>query len=425
MNLRRVELRDWKAYRHGRFLFPAAEGQRNIILIGAPNGFGKTSFFEALTLGLFGREGLPLIPRATFEPSGDGDGKLQTSYNQFLKEAIHKRAITEGRPSCSIELEFEDDDNEKVVLKRSWHFSANGSHKPQDEELLIFRGAANRAMGPHPTVTDRPAWYRDFIARTFLPSPLAAFFLFDGERVRQFATRGMEAQVRKGIEGLLGLPVLRSLQDSLRRYADNRRSQVTTPSDVKVTDVQGAIARIQGELEQLKQRIDESEAVLPRLESDRDEIARELSRLGGGSQAMLQDLIQDEQRLRSTVEKQADELQKLLAGDLAIALAGEALRDETLARLESEEVREKWETGRTQGAQGLARFIDRLRTSLSAITPKLKSDSPRALGRTTPDRRAGAFHEAGRPGHHALHRYRDRGKISGFCPPPGSLRLPA
>lgn len=374
MNLRRVELRDWKAYRHGRFLFPAAEGQRNIILIGAPNGFGKTSFFEALTLGLFGREGLPLIPRATFEPSGDGDGKLQTSYNQFLKEAIHKRAITEGRPSCSIELEFEDDDNEKVVLKRSWHFSANGSHKPQDEELLIFRGAANRALGPPPTVTDRPAWYRDFIARTFLPSPLAAFFLFDGERVRQFATRGMEAQVRKGIEGLLGLPVLRSLQDSLRRYADSRRSQVTTPSDVKVTDVQGEIARIQGELEQLKQRIDESEAVLPRLESDRDEIARELSRLGGGSQAMLQDLIQDEQRLRSTVEKQADELQKLLAGDLAIALAGEALRDETLARLEAEEVREKWETGRTQGAQGLTRFIDRLRTSLSAITPKLKSD---------------------------------------------------
>jgi DNA sulfur modification protein DndD len=145
MNLRRVELRDWKAYRQGSFLFPAAEGKRNIILIGAPNGYGKTSLFEALTLGLFGRDGLPLIPRATFDPEGEGDGKLQTSYNQFLKEAIHKRAISEGRPSCSIELEFEDDDNEKVVLKRSWHFSANGSHKPGDEELLIFRGTANRA----------------------------------------------------------------------------------------------------------------------------------------------------------------------------------------------------------------------------------------------------------------------------------------
>jgi DNA sulfur modification protein DndD len=374
MNLLRVELRDWKAYRHARFDFPVAEGRRNIILIGAPNGYGKTSFFEALTLGLFGREGLPLVPRATFEPNGDGDGKLQTSYNQFLKEAIHKRAIGEGRPSCSIELEFEDDDNEKVILKRTWHFSANGSHKPQDEELLIFRGAANRAMGPPPTVSDRPAWFRDYIARTFLPSPLAAFFLFDGERVRQFATRGMESQVRKGIEGLLGLPVLRSLQDSLRRYADNRRSQVATPSDVKVTDVQAEIARLEAEVTRLTGRIDEAEAVLPRLESDRDEIARELSRLGGGSQAMLQDLIRDEQRLRSTVEKQQDELQRLLAGELALALAGEGLRAQTLTRLDSEQVREKWETGRLQGAQGLERFLERLQESIQKIRPPLKAD---------------------------------------------------
>src|SRR3954453_12403850 len=102
MNLRRVELRDWKAYRQGRFLFPAAEGRRNIILIGAPNGYGKTSFFEALTLCLFGREGMPLIPRATFQSDSEANGRLQTSYNQFLKEAVHKRAITEGRQSCSV-----------------------------------------------------------------------------------------------------------------------------------------------------------------------------------------------------------------------------------------------------------------------------------------------------------------------------------
>ena len=123
---------------------------------------------------------------------------------------------------------------------------------------------ANRAAGPPPAITDRGAWYRYFVARTFLPSPLAAFFLFDGERVRQFATRGMEAQVRSGIEGLLGLPVLRSLQDLLRRYADSRRSQVTTPTDGKVTDVQSEIARIAEHLALITQRIEEEEAVLPR-----------------------------------------------------------------------------------------------------------------------------------------------------------------
>jgi DNA sulfur modification protein DndD len=373
MNLRRVELRDWKAYRHARFDFPAAEGSRNIILIGAPNGFGKTSFFEALTLGLFGREGLPLLPRATFEPSGGngGDGKLQTSYNQFLKEAIHRRAIADGRLSCSVELEFEDDEGEAVTLKRSWHYSSSGGHKPGDEELLVYRGRANRALGPPPTVTDRTGWYRDFIARTFLGSPLAAFFLFDGERVRQFATRGMEDQVRKGIEGLLGLPVLRSLQDSLRRYADSRRGQVATPSDSKVGEVQAEINRLEAEHARLVQSIEEAEAILPRLETEREELGRDLSRLGGGSQAMLQDLIRDEQRLRSTAEKQADELQRLLGAELALALASEALRGEALGTLRAEEVRERWESGRTEGSRGLARFLEQLSRSLSVVAPPL------------------------------------------------------
>ena len=94
---------------------------------------------------------------------------------------------------------------------------------------------------------------------------------------------------------------------------------------------------------------------------------------------MLQDLIRDEQRLNSTVEKQADELQKLLAGDLAIALAGEALREETLARLESEQVREKWESGRIQGAQGLQRFLERLQESLKSVKPPLQEDQLRTI----------------------------------------------
>lgn len=375
MNLRRIELRDWKAFRHARFEFPPAKGSKNIILIGAPNGFGKTSFFEALTLGLFGREGLPLLPRATFEPSGsNGDGKLQTSYNQFLKEAIHKRAIGDGRQSCAVELEFEDDEGETLTLKRTWYFTASGAHRPGDEDLLIYRGQANRAFGPPPTDTDRAGWFRDYIARTFLPSPLAAFFLFDGERVRQFATRGMEDQVRKGIEGLLGLPVLRSLQDSLRRYADSRRGQVAAPTDVKVNEVQAEIARAEGEHARFVQAIEEAEAVLPRLEAERDELGRELSRLGGGSQAMLQDLIRDEQRLRSTAEKQAEELQRLLGSELALALAGETLRTEALERLRAEEVRANWETGRAQGSRGLSRFLQHLGRSLEKVRPPLAED---------------------------------------------------
>src|SRR5438045_8781353 len=105
-------------------------------------------------------------------------------------------------------------------------------------ELLIFEGFLRTPAGALGTNTDRSAWEREFIARTFLPPHLAAFFLFDGEQVQRFARRDMAGQVRRGIEGLLGLPVLRNLQESLRRYAVDRRGRVAAPTDQKVKAVQ-------------------------------------------------------------------------------------------------------------------------------------------------------------------------------------------
>jgi DNA sulfur modification protein DndD len=150
MNLRSIRLRDWKAYKQARFDFPPPENGGNIILIGAPNGYGKTSLFEALTLGLFGRDGLPLVPRATLPPEGNAETKLAVSYSKFLADALHRRAVGEGRQSCAAELEFEDD-GEPIVLERRWHFSSNGQHKAYEpDDPLIYDGLAAGRRGRRP-----------------------------------------------------------------------------------------------------------------------------------------------------------------------------------------------------------------------------------------------------------------------------------
>ncbi len=370
MILRGITLRDWKAYRQARFNFPAPERGRNIILIGAPNGYGKTSLFEALTLGLFGREGLPLVPRATLPAEGEAEAKLNTSYSKFLSDALHKRAISQGRYSCAVTIEFEDD-GEPIVLERRWHFAANGQHKPYDDELLIFEGVARRPLGPPISENDRAGWFRDYIARTFLPSYLAAFFLFDGEQVQRFARRDMAGQVRRGIEGLLGLPVLRSLQESLLKYADNRRAQVAAPSDEKVKTVQMEIARLEAELAEARKKIEEIDSLLPRLEQERDELVSALGSFGGGTVALVSELLKDEERLRAAADRALEQLMTLLASDIALALAGPGLRKETIARLTAETIREQWETGRAQGSAGLERFIATLRHKLQQVEPHL------------------------------------------------------
>ncbi|PCK83634.1 hypothetical protein CPT32_28345 [Rhizobium sophoriradicis] len=84
-------MRDWKAYTVANFDFPAPTSEKNIILVGAPNGFGKTSLFEAIVLGLFGRSGLPLVARSPF--ASDDKERLATSYKNFLEKALHRGAV--------------------------------------------------------------------------------------------------------------------------------------------------------------------------------------------------------------------------------------------------------------------------------------------------------------------------------------------
>lgn len=371
MHLRVVELRDWRSYRHARFDLPVPKGRRNVVLIRGPNEHGKTSFFEAITLGMFGRDGLFLMPRARVATGGDLEERQAVTYSQFLGGSLHRRAIAQGRQSCSVTLEFEDDEGEPIVLTRKWHFSSSGQHKPYDDELVIYEGANRRPVAPPPVVTDRESWYRDFIASRFLPAPLAEFFLFDGEQVQRYAKRGMSSQVRQGIEGLLGLPVLKSLKESLLRYAQAKRAGAAAPSDSTVRAVQADIHRLEAEIALEQRRKTEAAALLPALEAESDQLVQQLGSGGEGTMALVAELIQQEERFRADAERALDGLMRLLADDISLALAGAELREQTVSRLRAEQIREEWETGRNQGSANLSRFEADLQHRLSVASPAL------------------------------------------------------
>jgi len=379
MYLRSVELRDWRSYRHARFEFSVPKGRRNVILIRGPNEHGKTSFFEAVTLGLFGREGLFLVPRARVATNGDVSDRQAITYSQFLAGVLHRRAIAQGRQSCSVSLEFEDDDGDPITLTRKWHFSANGQHKPYDDELLIWEGQARRPIAPPAAVTDKDGWYRDFIARTCIPAPLAEFFLFDGEQVQRYANRGMSGQVRLGVEGLLGLPVLKSLSESLKNYSQSRRTGAAAPSDEKVKAVESEITKLQSELHEEEKRLGEANALLPGLEAESDEIVQRLGGGGEGTVALVADLIKEEERFRAEADRATDGLMQLLAEDIALALVGPRLRIEAISRLQSEDVRQSWEAGRDQGNANLDRYVEAVARRLANVTPVLEESQSRTI----------------------------------------------
>ena len=371
MYLRSVQLINWRSYRNARFEFPRPHGGRNVVLVMAPNEYGKTSFFEALTLGLFGRDGLILVPRARSGAGNDGQDRINVNYSRFLEGTLHHRAPDTGPSECVVKLEWEDEAGDPIEIKRTWYFSATGQHKSGDDQLQIYEGQRRAPVYPPPFVEDRDRWYREWIAWHFLQPTLAEFFLFDGEQIQRYANRDMGKQVRRGIEGLLGLPILRSLKDSLGRYAQNRRASAAAPSDTTVNEVEAAISELEARIEAKETERDAADARLPGLNADIDELTQRLGGRGESTVALVKSLLEDESRHRDEAERAINDLTALISGDIALAIAGTSLRSATLDRLQSEAKREAWETGRNEGNRNLDRFTADLSARIDELEPPL------------------------------------------------------
>ena len=371
MHLRSVQLINWRSYRSARFEFPRPHGGRNVVLVMAPNEYGKTSFFEALTLGLFGRQGLILVPRARSGAGNDGQDRINVNYSRFLEGTLHHRAPETGPSECVVKLEWEDEAGDPIEIKRTWYFSATGQHKSGDDQLQIYEGQRRAPVFPPPIVEDQDRWYREWIAWHFLQPTLAEFFLFDGEQIQRYASRDMGIQVRRGIEGLLGLPILRSLKASLERYAQNRRTSAAAPSDTKVNAVKAAIGELEVRIEAKEAERDEADVRLPGLDADIDELTQRLGGRGEGTVALVKSLFEDESRHRDEAERAITDLTALLSSDIALAIAGPSLRNATLDRLQSEAKREAWETGRNEGNRNLDRFTVDLSARIDRLEPPL------------------------------------------------------
>ena len=380
MYLRSVELINWRSYRNERFEFPRPHSGRNVVLVMAPNEYGKTSFFEAVTLGLFGRDGLVLVPRARAAAGNDTGDRLTESYSRFLQGALHRRAAENGPPECFVKLDWEDETGNPIEIKRTWYFRASdGTHKVADDQLQIYEGWERAPVAPPPTVSNKDHWYREWIAQHFLQPSLAEFFLFDGEQVQRYADREMSSQVRKGIEGLLGLPILHNLKDSLARYAQNRRTNAAAPSDNTVRVVKADIERLEDLIDEMTAACDEANTQLPGLEIEIDELSRRLGGRDEGTVALIASLLEDERRHEEEARRAINDLMELIAGDIALAIAGAPLRERTIARLKAEAKRETWEAGRNEGNRNLDRFAADLYMRIRRLDPPIGVDHQEAV----------------------------------------------
>ncbi len=345
MYLSKLCLQNWRTYSDVTFEFNAPSERRSVVLIGAMNGHGKTSFLLWLYLGLFGRYGL----RHCEGFAGHASDDFKT-YRDALAKLRRNSADSSDPTVIDITLtpSYRDSsDEEEVRVVRRWYFS--GKNEPKQgsafEQVDVYIGG--RLQKSNAADKDPIILAHERVERNLFQAHLAPAFFFDGEQAQKLIESQGEKGLKKAVEVMFGTKVIEELFNTMNQYLSRMRqtiggkrrcSEQQEELDEKLREreiLNSLVAKKQTDLHQLE---DDKE----RKEKERSHLQEELARLGGITTITYAQAEVDYVR----AEKEKADAEKMLCSlikQVGIALAVSRLAPAIQNRLKAESLREDWE----------------------------------------------------------------------------------
>lgn len=204
-----IELFNFGIYKgHHRVTLDCPEHNQPIVLIGALNGAGKTTFLDALQLALYGKHA-----------KCSNRGRL--SYPSYLEKCINSYS---NDKSASIKLRFRHGENKNIPhvyeVTRSWEKVELKECK--EVVHVLYNGVYDELLSEN--------W--DEFVNEFIPQSISELFFFDGEKIENLANPKRSAELLKsGIEALLGLELLSTLAMDLNEIKKKKQSKLLKEED--------------------------------------------------------------------------------------------------------------------------------------------------------------------------------------------------
>ncbi|OUC16271.1 MAG: hypothetical protein B0A82_02530, partial [Alkalinema sp. CACIAM 70d] len=338
MWLSKIELTCFKSYQHQTFTFPEPADEKNIVLIGGMNGYGKTSILEALYLCLYGKDAMIHLARAGLK-TDESKG-----YPTFLERAFNGEALREGRDTMMVKVVIHRTKTKSIDITRKWFFRQNGSWAA-DEETVVRE--IIRDVPQTPRVDGKNNFHlSDLLDDFFVPAHIAPFFFFDGEEVKKLADQGRVEQVKQGLEGLLGVVILRMLSERLKSFENQKRLAVTTVDESNLSRLLESLTENQRQLDDLRKHADQTTQEQGRLKGQREALVERITAAGGGGGdiATVKELVEEREQLRNQLKDMQKKLEEMLAGRLPFHLVSKDLLDSFRDQLNAEIKYFAWES---------------------------------------------------------------------------------
>ena len=240
MIIKKLKLHNFGVYAGtNEFIFT---NSKPIILIGGLNGRGKTTFLEAVLLALYGANSIAYIE------------SNYKSYGTYLNSYINRN---DNSLYTFIELEFQihSRQDSKYLVRREW----SGSSARTKEQIYVEQNGQKNDF----LLENWPMFIENL-----LPSALAGFFFFDGEKIAEIAVDNTNKKIKESIRSMLGITVLDTLQNDLRRVLNRAKKTQNTNEELD-------------ELQSLRKEKEHAEIKLRNCDQSIEEITNKISEIDG------------------------------------------------------------------------------------------------------------------------------------------------
>lgn len=239
MKLLRLTLRNFRQFRGEQELYFADLDERNVTIIHAENGFGKTALLNALLWGFYGHDGL----------TSDFAGK-----DSILNKSVAASSIPEVEKVAEVEISFEHEGHKYRLIRSLPYLQEKADSRKTQLTLEVNRDGQ--------TFTDR---LPDQKIRSIIPKGIAPLIFFNGEGIDRLAMEESADQVREAIRQMLGLSLLQQTAEDLRHQ--NVRGRFRTELKESAT----------AEIAELLQQLEELEALIERRKATREQAKKNLN----------------------------------------------------------------------------------------------------------------------------------------------------
>ena len=190
MILERLVLENFRQFKGRQEIVFSDIRDRNITIVHAENGFGKTTLLKALLWALYGRDGL----RDDFEKP-----------DHILHEGLAYRAKDPNQLAATVILTFKHGEQRYILTRCLTLAQQRLNPKQTNLSLEVMRDGQTYSQ-------PRPQQH----IQAMIPDGISGFLFFNGERINYLAEEKNSAQVTEAIQQMLGLKLLRATIEDLR-----------------------------------------------------------------------------------------------------------------------------------------------------------------------------------------------------------------